>query len=256
MAQFDLGLANKNILVTGASRGIGKAIALALGNVGANVGVTYTGSSTSSEANAREVCETITQAGAKALMIPLDLASEEQINEAVAVMVKTFGGLDGLVNNAGIVIDNLTMRFKSEDFDKVMDVNLKGTFLMCKAAIRPLIKAGGGSIINMSSVVGEMGNAGQVPYSASKAALIGMSKSLARELGSRQIRVNAIAPGFIETDMTHVMTPEQKENLSKNIALQKLGSPMDIANGALFLLSPVSAYVTGHVLSINGGLYM
>ncbi len=256
MKSFDLGLENKSILVTGASRGIGKAIAIALGEVGANVGVTYTGSSASSEANAREVCDAIQKAGAKGQLIPLDLSSEDQINAAVDTMVKSFGRLDGLVNNAGIVIDQLTMRYKSEDFDKLMNVNLKGTFLMCKAALRPLMKAGGGSIVNMSSVVGEMGNAGQVPYSASKAALLGLTKSLAREIGSRQVRVNAIAPGFIETDMTHSMTPEQKDALNKNIALGRVGSPQDIANGTLYLLSPVSAYVTGHVLSINGGLYM
>lgn len=253
---FRLDLEKKSILVTGASRGIGKSIALELGAAGAYVGVSYTGSSASSESNARSVAEEIEKTGGKAILLPLDLASEEQINASVDTMVKTFGRLDGLVNNAGIVIDNLAMRYKSEDFDKLMNVNLKGTFLMCKASLRPLMKAGGGSIVNMSSVVGEMGNAGQVPYSASKAALIGMTKSLAREVGSRQIRVNAIAPGFIETDMTHSMTPEQRESLSKNIALGRIAKPEEIAHGTLFLLSPVSAYVTGHVLSINGGLYM
>lgn len=249
-------LEGKNILVTGASRGIGRAIAIFLGECGANVALTYTGSSEKSEANAREVCEHIEKSGGKALAIALDLASEEQINSAVEQTVKTFGALHGLVNNAGIVIDQLTMRFKTEDFEKVMDVNVRGTFLLCKAALRPMMKAGGASIVNMSSVVGEMGNAGQVPYSASKAAIIGMSKSLAREVGSRQIRVNCIAPGFIKTDMTDALTEEQKQKLTANIPLARLGEGLDIAQAAAFLLSPCSSYMTGQVLSINGGLYM
>ncbi len=251
---FDL--QNKSILVTGASRGIGRAIALFLGQAGAQVALTYTGSSDKSEANAREVCEAIQRSGGKALALPLDLASEEQISKVVEETVKTFGSLHGLVNNAGIVVDQLTLRFKSEDFDRLMNVNIKGTFLMCKAALRPMMKAGGASIVNLSSVVAEMGNAGQVPYSATKAALIGMTKSLAREVSSRQIRVNAIAPGFIQTDMTDSLTEEQKAKLTSNIPLQRLGEGLDIAQAAAFLLSPCSSYMTGQVLSINGGLYM
>jgi len=252
--KFDL--EGKSILVTGSSRGIGRAIALAAASAGASVGVTYTGSSATSESNAREVCQEIEKSGAKAISIALDISNEEQINSSVDQMLKAFGRLDGLVNNAGIVIDQLVMRYKADDFDKLMNVNLRGSFLMCKAALRPLMKAGGASIVNMSSVVGEMGNAGQVPYSASKAALIGMTKALAKEVGSRKVRVNAIAPGFIVTDMTHGLTDEQKQALTKSVSLGALGQPEDIAYGALFLLSPLSAYITGQVLSINGGLYM
>jgi 3-oxoacyl-[acyl-carrier protein] reductase len=161
------------------------------------------------------------------------------------------------VNNAGVAIDQLTLRYKSEDWDKLMSINLKGAFLMSKAALRPMMKQdNGASIVNMSSVVGEMGNAGQAVYSASKAGLIGMTKSMAREFASRQIRVNAIAPGFIDTEMTQALTEEQRTKLSSEIPLQSLGTVEDIAVGTCFLLSPLSRYVTGQVLSINGGLYM
>ncbi len=251
---FDL--EGKSILVTGSSRGIGRAIAIAAGSAGAHVGVTYTGSSATSEANATEVCAEIEKSGGKALPIALDISNEEQINASVEQMLKKFGQLNGLVNNAGIVIDQLVMRYKIDDFDRLMNVNLRGAFLMSKACLRPLMKAGGGSIVNMSSVVGEMGNAGQVPYCASKAGLIGMTKALAREVGSRQVRVNAIAPGFIVTDMTEALSDEQKAALMKSVALGTLGQPQDIANGTLYLLSSLSAYITGQVLSINGGLYM
>jgi 3-oxoacyl-[acyl-carrier protein] reductase len=172
-------------------------------------------------------------------------------------MVKEFGGLYGLVNNAGVAIDQLTLRYKSEDWDKLMGINLKGTFMLSKAALRPMMKSeDGASIVNMSSVVGLMGNAGQAVYAASKAGLIGMSKSLAREFASRQIRVNCVAPGFIDTDMTRALSEEQRQNLSKEIPLNYLGSVEDVAHGTLYLLSPLSRYVTGQVLSINGGLYM
>jgi 3-oxoacyl-[acyl-carrier protein] reductase len=251
---FDL--KGKCVLVTGASRGIGRAVAVALGSCGAHVGVTHTGSSPTSESNAREVCEAVQAAGGKAISFALDVSKEEQIQATLEAFLAEFGRLDGLVNNAGVAIDQLTMRYKSQDWDRLMDINLKGAFLMTKACLRPLMKAGGGSIVMMSSVVGLMGNAGQVPYSASKAALVGMSKSLARELGSRQIRVNCIAPGFIETDMTQALNEAQKESLLKGIALEKLGTPEDIAWGAVYLLSPFSRYITGTVLSINGGLYM
>lgn len=251
---FDL--KEKAILVTGASRGIGASIAQRLGEAGAWVGVTYTGSSEKSAASAREVCGKIESSGGRALAIALDVGQEEQVAAAVDGFVKHFGRMDGLVNNAGVAIDQLVMRYKSDDWTKLMDINLKGAFLMSKAALRPLMKAGGGSIVMMSSVVGEMGNAGQVPYSASKAGLIGMTKSLAREVGSRQIRVNAIAPGFIETDMTHALNDTQKAALTGNIPLERLGSADDVAFGTLYLLSSLSRYVTGQVLNINGGLYM
>jgi 3-oxoacyl-[acyl-carrier protein] reductase len=256
MPALSFDLKDKSVLVTGASRGIGKAIALALGSEGACVGVTFTGSSETSKSNAAAVCADIKARGGRALPISLDVSNEDQVAAAVDGMVKEFGGLYGLVNNAGVAIDQLMMRYKADDWDKLMNTNLKGAFLVAKACLRPMLRAGGASIVNMSSVVGEMGNAGQVPYSASKAGLIGLTKSMAREYGSKMIRVNAVAPGFIETDMTHAMTDDAKAKMFASIPLNKLGSPDDIAFGTLYLLSPCSKYVTGHVLDINGGLYM
>ena len=251
---FDL--SGKNILVTGSSRGIGRSVAEQLGRCHANVGVTYTGSSPSSESNAREICQAIESSGGKATAYALDVSNETQVAEVVDSFTKQYGGLHGLVNNAGIAVDQLMLRYKVEDWDRLMNINLKGAFLVSKAALRPMMKAGGASIVNMSSVVGLMGNAGQVPYSASKAALVGMTKSMAREYGAKQIRVNCIAPGFISTDMTHALNETQKSELTQNIALGTLGNVEDIAFGTLYLLSPLSRYVTGQVLSINGGLYM
>lgn len=256
MPRLSFDLNEKPILVTGASRGIGRGIAEALGAEGAFVGVTYTGSSPSSESNAAAVCEAIKSAGGRAMALAFDVSKEDQVEEAVAKFTKEFGGLYGLVNNAGVAIDNLLMRYKASDWDRLFEINLKGTFLVTKACLKPLLRAGGSSIVNMSSVVGEMGNAGQAPYSASKAALLGFTKSLAKEYGSRKLRVNAVAPGFIETDMTHALGPDQKAKLVDAIPLQSLGNSWDIASGTLFLLSPLSRYVTGHVLDINGGMYM
>jgi len=250
------GLNGKSVLVTGASRGIGRSIAIALGEAGANVSLTYTGSSENSEKNAREVCELVEKAGGKALALALDLSNTEQIKDTVDQAFKHFGGLDGLVNNAGIVIDQLALRYKEDDFSKLMDVNVKGTFFVCKAALRYLGKSGMGSIVNMSSVVALSGSAGQAPYAASKAAIIAMSKSLAREMAPRNLRVNVIAPGYIDTDMTSFMEEGQKEALLERIPLKRVGKPEDIANGVLYLLSPLSSYVSGQLLNINGGLYM
>jgi 3-oxoacyl-[acyl-carrier protein] reductase len=250
-------LKGKSILVTGSNRGIGKGIALKLGEAGACVGITYSGGSPKSEESAHALCKEVEALGGQALAVSVNVADEEQCKKAIEAMVTRFGGLYGLVNNAGVAIDQLTLRYKSEDWDKLMDINLKGAFLLSKAALRPLMKQSeGASIVNMSSVVGQMGNAGQAPYSASKAALIGMSKSLAREFSSRQIRVNCIAPGFIDTEMTQALPEEQKKALTTQIPLESLGSVEDIAWGTLYLLSPISRYVTGQVLSINGGLYM
>ena len=250
---FDLN--GKVILVTGGARGIGKAISLKLGQAGAVVGVAHTHSPGSAE-RAQEVCDEIEKLGGKGLPVALDVTNVEDCEKAVEFMVKSGGKLDGLVNNGGIAIDQLTMRYKPEDFDKVIATNLKGAFLMCKAALRPLMKAGGSSIVNMSSVIGQMGNTGQAVYGASKAGLIGMTKSLAREVASRQVRVNCIAPGFIETDMTRALPDAQRAAMLEEIPLGKIGEVEDIAYGALYLLSPISKYVTGQVLSINGGLYM
>ena len=250
------GLEGKSILVTGSNRGIGKGIALSLAKAGACVGVTYSGSA-SGEEKAHALCKEIEALGGKAKALALNVANEDQCKAAVDAMVAEFGGLYGLVNNAGVAIDQLTLRYKSEDWDSLMDVNLKGAFILSKLALRPLMKnRDGASIVNMSSVVGQMGNAGQVPYSASKAGLIGMTKSLALEFASRKLRVNAIAPGFIDTEMTQALTDEQKAKITDEIPMSILGSVDDIANATKYLLSPLSQYVTGQVLSVNGGLYM
>ncbi len=257
MKSLGFNLEAKAILVTGSNRGLGRAIAERLAEAGASVGVTYSGGSEKSEGLAREVVSSIEAKGGKALIVPLDVSNEEQCKAAIQRMTEHFGGLYGLVNNAGVAIDQLLMRYKSEDWDKLMDINLKGAFLLTKAAMKPLMRhEGGASIVNMSSVVGLMGNAGQSVYAASKAGLIGFTKSLAREVASRQVRVNAIAPGFIETEMTDALPEEQKKALLSQTPLGTLGQADDIAFGALYLLSPLSRYVTGQVLSINGGLYM
>lgn len=257
MSKMSWQLEGKSILVTGSNRGIGKGIAQALAHAGASVGVTYSGSSPESEAKARELCSELENLGGRSIALNLNVADEDSCKAAVDSMVKEFGSLYGLVNNAGVAIDQLTLRYKSEDWDKLMSINLKGAFLLSKAALRPMMKSDcGASIVNMSSVVGLMGNAGQAVYAASKAGLIGMSKSLAREFASRQIRVNCVAPGFIETDMTRALSEDQRQNLSREIPLMCLGSVEDVAQGTMYLLSPMSRYVTGEVLSINGGLYM
>ena len=256
MSKPSWGLENKTILVTGASRGIGKAIALALGDCGANVAITHTGLGEKSESNARAVCDDIEARGGKALSLALDLHSTAHIKEVVDKTVSHFGSFDGLVNNAGVVIDQLTMRYKEEDFEQIMDVNVRGTFFMCKAALRYLSKSELKSIVNMSSVVALSGSPGQAAYAGSKAAIIAMSKSLAREMASRALRVNCVAPGYIDTDMTSALEDEQKQQLMDKIPLKRVGNPIEIANAVLYLLSPLSSYVTGQVLNVNGGLYM
>ena len=256
MPNLSFDLKDNIVLVTGASRGIGRSIALTLGAEGAKVALTYTGSSPSSEKNALDVCAEIEKLGGQAKAYALNVANEEQVNAVVAQVTKDFGGLDGLVNNAGVAIDQLMMRYKTEDFDQLMSINLRGAFLVTRACLRSIMRSKNPSIVNMSSVVGEMGNAGQSVYSASKAALIGMSKSLAQELAARQVRVNCVAPGFIETDMTGALDEAQKAKIAENIPMAKLGTVEDIAWTTLFLLSPRSRYMTGQVLSVNGGLYM
>jgi 3-oxoacyl-[acyl-carrier protein] reductase len=252
---MNLMLKDKAILVTGSSRGIGKSIALELGREGAWVGVTHSGSA-QGEQSALAVATDVERLGGKAKVFALNVGEESQVESVCDAFVKSFGRIDGLVNNAGITADGLSMRYKTADWDRVLNVNLRGAFLMSRALMRPLMKADGASIVNMSSVVGQMGNPGQVAYTAAKAGLIGMTKSLARELGSRKVRVNAVAPGFIETDMTDELTPEQKNAMLSSIPLQSFGKPEDIAAGVLFLLSPRSQYISGQVLGINGGMYM
>ncbi len=243
---------DKVVLVTGGSRGIGRACALGFARGGATVVISYAGN----EAAAKETMDLIANAGGKGKAIRFDVADTKACGEAIDSIVKEFGKLDVLVNNAGISIDGLVMRFKDEDWDKVLDTNLKGAFALMRAATRPMMKAKGGSIVNLTSVVGEMGNAGQVAYSASKAGLIGITKTIARELASRNIRVNAVSPGFIGTDMTAALPEETKAKMMDAIPLARLGSAEDVANAVLFLASDAAAYVTGEVLKVNGGMYM
>lgn len=242
----------KVVLVTGGSRGIGRAIATAFAKGGATVVFSYAGN----EAAANETVAAITGAGGKAKAVRFDVADSNACAENVDAVVKEFGRIDVLVNNAGVAIDGLVMRFKDEDWDKTLDTNLKGAFALIRAVSRPMMKQKGGAIINLTSVVGEMGNGGQAAYAASKAGMIGLTKSIARELASRNIRVNAVSPGFIATDMTAKIPDEAKTKMLENIPLGKLGTSEDIANAVLFLAGDSAAYITGEVLKVNGGMYM
>jgi 3-oxoacyl-[acyl-carrier protein] reductase len=245
-------LQGKVALVTGASRGIGRAIALELARAGADVVVNYAGS----EGAAREVVQEIEGLNRKAIMIRANVAQSSEVEDMVKEAIGTFGKIDILVNNAGITRDNLLMRMKEEEFDEVISINLKGVFNCIKAVTRPMMKARGGRIINISSVVGVMGNPGQANYVSAKAGVIGLTKSVARELAARNITVNAVAPGFIETDMTAVLGEETRQNLMAQIPLQRLGKPEDIAHAVKFLASEEASYMTGQVLHVDGGMYM
>ncbi len=243
----------KVALVTGASRGIGRAIAVALAQGGASVALNYAGN----EAAAQEALALVLAAGApKAKLYRFDVADPTACGAAVDAVVAEFGGLHVLVNNAGIAVDQLLMRLKDEDWQRQLDVNLTGAFNLTRAVSRPMMKARGGVIVNLSSVVGEMGNAGQVAYAATKAGLIGLTKSVARELASRNIRCNAVTPGFIDTDMTSALPEAARTKMMESIPLARLGSAGDIANAVCFLASDQAAYVTGEVLKVNGGMYM
>lgn len=246
-----MSLNGKVALVTGASRGIGRAVALKLAAEGADVVVTAT-----SLERAQKTADEITAKGGKALAVKVDVSSSSDVEALFAKTAEVFGKLDILVNNAGITRDGLLMRMKDADWDAVIDTNLKGAFVCTREAVKLMGKAKGGSIVNISSVVGEMGNAGQSNYCASKAGLIGLTKAVAREYAKRNITVNAITPGFIETDMTDVLSPSVKEDLMKQIPAGRFGKPEDIANAVFFLVSEMGSYVTGHVLSVNGGMYM
>jgi 3-oxoacyl-[acyl-carrier protein] reductase len=243
-------LSQKKILVTGSSRGIGAGIARLLAAEGAQVCITYS----SSEAQAREVLASLPGSGH--MMVPLQVGDEASVTAAFTTVLEKFGGLDGLVNNAGITRDQLLLRMKTEDFQAVLDTNLKGTFLCTKAVLKPMMKARAGSIVNITSVVGQSGQAGQANYAASKAGTEGFSKSIAQEVGSRGIRVNCVAPGFIVTDMTDKLTEEQKKGILAKVPLETLGQTEDVAHAVAFLLSDKARYITGHTLSVNGGLYM
>lgn len=245
-------LQGKVALVTGGSRGIGRAIALALAQEGANVLVNYAGNQQAAE----EVVKEIESLGRKSISIQANISDSDQVQKMVDQAVQTFGRLDILVNNAGITRDNLLIRMKEEEWDQVLDTNLKGVFLTSKAAAKPMMKQRYGKIINISSVVGVLGNPGQANYVAAKAGVIGLTKTLARELASRNITVNAVAPGFIETDMTAKLGEEVRKNLLSQIPLNRLGQPDDIAQVVLFLCSDKSNYITGQTLHVDGGMVM
>lgn len=244
-------LSGKVAVVTGASRGIGKAIALKLATEGADVVVTAT-----SQEGAQMTADEIIRMGGKALAFKVNVADTAEVAVLYAKAVETFGRVDILVNNAGITRDGLMLRMKDEDWDAVIDVNLKGAFACTREAVKLMSKARYGRIVNITSVVGEMGNAGQANYAASKAGMIGLTKATAREFSSRNITVNAIAPGFIETDMTDVLSEKVKEGLIQQIPMGRLGSGDDVANAVFFLVSGMGDYITGQVLSVNGGMYM
>jgi 3-oxoacyl-[acyl-carrier protein] reductase len=238
-------------LVTGASRGIGRAIALELAKRGATVVGTAT-----TEAGAQTIIESLAAAGCKARGIVLNVADPQSIDAALKNVEAQEGAPTVLVNNAGITRDNLLLRMKDEEWNDILNTNLGSVFRLSKGVLRGMMKARRGRIISIASVVGVMGNAGQTNYAAAKAGIIGFSKSLAREVGSRGITVNVVAPGFIATDMTAKLPPEQQEQLAAQVALGRLGSPEDIAGAVAFLASPQAAYITGETLHVNGGMYM
>ena len=243
-------LDGKNILITGGSRGIGKSIVEVLFNNGANVGFTFS----SSESAANEIAKNLNSSSQKCIAYKSDASKLDQCENLVESFLNDFETIDVLINNAGITKDNLLMRMGEDDFDKVMEVNLKSVFNMTKACQRVFLKNRKGSIINMSSVVGVKGNAGQSNYAASKAGIIGFSKSIAQELGSRSIRCNVIAPGFIKTEMTDNLSDSIIESWTENIPLKRPGESNDVANLCLFLASDLSSYITGQVINVDGGL--
>lgn len=243
-------LTGKVALVTGAGRGIGRQIALTLAEYGADVIVNYNGS----KEKAEEVVREIESMGRKAVSVQCSVADFAACGEMIADMLSQFGHIDILVNNAGITKDNLMMKMTEEDFDAVIATNLKGTFNTMKHMYRPFLKQKAGRVINLSSVSGILGNAGQANYAASKAGVIGLTKSMARELASRNITVNAVAPGYIDTDMTQAMTDAAKEATLQQIPLKRVGTPKDIAETVAFLASDKASYITGQVISVDGGM--
>lgn len=243
---------SKVAIVTGASRGIGKEIALTLARAGARIVINYKQNSEQAE----EVATEIRELGQEALVIKADVSKAEDVELLVKTTLEHFGKIDFLINNAAVTKDNLIMRMKEEDWEQVMDTNLKSIFLLTKAISRPMLKQKEGRIVNITSVVGLIGNAGQSNYSAAKAGMIGFTKSIAREFASRGITVNAVAPGFIDTDMTQVLQDEVKNQMLSQIPLARFGNPKDVANVVKFLLSADAAYMTGQVLHVDGGMVM
>ncbi|MBD2846121.1 3-oxoacyl-[acyl-carrier-protein] reductase [Paenibacillus sp. IB182496] len=245
-------LTGKRALVTGASRGIGRAIAVALAEAGADVAVNYAGS----EAAARETVDAIEALGRRAVLAQANVGKADECQAMVERVIAELGGVDILVNNAGITRDNLLMRMKEEEFDQVIETNLKGVFNGIKAVTRPMMKQRSGTIINISSVVGALGNPGQANYVAAKAGVIGLTKASARELASRGITVNCVAPGFIETEMTGKLPDDMRGQLAAQIPLARFGRPADIAAAVRFLASDAAAYMTGQTVHVDGGMYM
>ncbi|ERL04572.1 3-oxoacyl-[acyl-carrier-protein] reductase [Mitsuokella sp. oral taxon 131] len=245
-------LDGKAALVTGASRGIGRAVALRLAKEGAKVVVNYAGNAKAAE----ETKAAVEAAGSEAVCVRADVANADEVAALFDAAVKAFGTVDILVNNAGITRDGLLMRMKDEDFDAVLATNLRGVYLCTKAASKIMMKKRSGRIVNMTSVVGLMGNVGQTNYAAAKAGILGFSKSAAKELAARGITVNMVAPGFIETDMTAVLSDKVREQLVGAIPLGRMGEPEDVANAVLFLVSDAAAYITGQVVNVDGGMVM
>ena len=243
---------NKVALITGASRGIGRATALELTKAGAKIVINYAGNA----AAAQEVLQAIQDMGGQAIAVQANIAVAAEVDELIRKTIEAFGSIDILVNNAGITRDTLLMRMKEADWDAVLDTNLKGVFLCTKAVAKLMMKQRSGKIINMTSVVGLTGNAGQANYAAAKAGVVGFTKSMAKELGSRGITVNAVAPGFIATDMTEVLPDSVKEQMTSTIPLGRPGTPSDVAKAVLFLCSDAAAYITGQTLNVDGGMVM
>lgn len=245
-------LTGKTAIVTGGSRGIGRAIALCLAAEGANVAVIYAGNTAAAE----ETLQAITDKGGKAISIQCDVANEDAVTAMVKQVKEQFGSVDILVNNAGITRDGLLMRMKTADWQAVLDTNLTGTFFCTKAVTKFMMKQRSGAIVNLTSVVGLTGNAGQTNYAAAKSGIIGFTKSVAKELASRGIRANAVAPGCIDTDMTAVLSDAVKEEMLKTIPLGRVAQPEEVAKAVLFLVSDCASYITGQVLNVDGGMVM
>ena len=243
-------LQGKKIFVTGGSRGIGAAIVQLLAQNGAHVAFTYSSRKESAEAILKDL------PGSGHLILQMNLSDENSVQECMKQLTEAWSEVDGVVNNAGITKDQLLMRMKTEDFDSVINTNLRGNFLIIKALSKIMMKARRGSIVNITSVIGQTGNAGQSNYAASKAGLIAFTKSIAQEIGSRNVRLNCVAPGFIVTEMTGALNEDQKLAIQNKVPLETLGQPEDVAHAVLFLLSDESKYMTGHTLNVNGGLYM